>query len=333
MKFIDEVEVIVRSGAGGNGCVGWRREKYVPRGGPDGGNGGSGGNIVFLADENFNTLMHFRGKKVFEAESGIKGAGSQMDGATGAHLILRVPVGTLVYHRETGDLICDLSEHGQEFIAAEGGRGGMGNAFFQTSTNRAPHYAQKGEPGVELPLRLELKLLADIALIGLPNAGKSTLISTISAARPKIADYPFTTLEPNLGVAEVDEKTIVVADIPGLIEGASEGKGLGIAFLKHIERTSALVHLIDCSMFIEEFEVMEAYTTIREELEKYDTDLLNKKEIICLTKIDAMTEEEIEKFRSFMEQQLDKKVLPISSVSGRNIDLLKRLMLATKEEA
>jgi GTP-binding protein len=180
---------------------------------------------------------------------------------------------------------------------------------------------------------LELKLLADIALIGLPNAGKSTLISTISAARPKIADYPFTTLEPNLGVAEVDEKTIVVADIPGLIEGASEGKGLGIAFLKHIERTSALVHLIDCSMFIEEFEVMEAYTTIREELEKYDTDLLNKKEIICLTKIDAMTEEEIEKFRSFMEQQLDKKVLPISSVSGRNIDLLKRLMLATKEEA
>jgi GTP-binding protein len=332
MKFIDEVDIRVKSGDGGNGCVGWRREKFVPRGGPDGGNGGSGGNVVFIADENFNTLMHFRGRKLFEAENGEKGAGSQMDGAAGADLILRVPVGTLVYNKETDELICDLSEHGQEFIAAEGGRGGLGNAFFQTSTNRSPHYAQKGEPGQELSLRLELKLLADIALIGLPNAGKSTLISSISAARPKIADYPFTTLEPNLGVVEVDGKTLVVADIPGLIEGASEGKGLGISFLKHIERTSALVHLIDCSMFIEEYEVMEAYTTIREELQKYDEELMSKKEIICLTKIDAMTEDEINRFQSFMQEQLDKKVLPISSVSGRNIDLLKRLMLATKEE-
>jgi GTPase len=332
MKFIDEVSVIVKSGTGGNGCVGWRREKYVPRGGPDGGNGGNGGNVTFLADENLNTLMHFRGRKVFEADHGEKGTGSCMHGANAENLILRVPVGTLVYHQETGDLICDLSEHGQEYIAAQGGRGGMGNAFFQTSTNRAPHYAQKGEEGQEFPLRLELKLLADIALIGQPNAGKSTLISSISAARPKIADYPFTTLEPNLGVVEVDGKTLVVADIPGLIEGASEGKGLGIAFLKHIERTSALVHLIDCSMFLEEYEVMEAYTTIREELDKYDSEIMNKKEIICLTKIDAMTEEEINKFQSFMETQMDKRVLPISSVSGRNIDLLKRLMLATKDE-
>lgn len=331
MRFIDEVEITAVSGDGGPGCVGWRREKYVPRGGPDGGNGGQGGSVIFIADENFNTLMHFRGQKVFRGDNGGKGTGSQMDGANGANCVLRVPVGTLIYNCETGALLADLSVHGQEYLAAEGGRGGLGNAFFQTSTNRAPYYAQKGEPGVEIPMRLELKLLADIALIGLPNAGKSTMISAISNSRPKVADYPFTTLEPNLGVVQVGDKTIVVADIPGLIEGAAEGKGLGIAFLKHIERTSALVHLIDCSLFIDEYEVMEAYSTIRDELEKYDPKLLEKKEIVCLTKIDAMTEEEIEKFRSFMEENLDRKVLPVSAVSGRNIDVLKQLMLKTKE--
>lgn len=331
MKFIDEVEIEVVSGDGGNGCVGWRREKYVPRGGPDGGNGGRGGHIIFVADENLNTLMHFRGLKVFRADSGGKGMGSKMDGASGEDLRLRVPVGTLLYHRDDGNLMCDLSEHGQEFMMAEGGRGGLGNAWFQTSTNQAPHYAQKGEPGQQLPLRLELKLLADIALVGLPNAGKSTLISAISAARPKIADYPFTTLEPNLGVVKVDgDQTLVVADIPGLIEGAAEGKGLGIAFLKHIERTSALVHLIDCSLFIEEYEVMEAYSTIRDELGKFDQGMLEKPEIVCLTKIDAMTEEEILKFQSTMEANLDRRVLPVSAVSGRNVEILKRLMLATK---
>ena len=275
--------------------------------------------------------MHFRGQKVFRGEDGVKGAGSQMDGAAGQNCLLRVPVGTLIYHRENGALLADLSVHGQEYLAAEGGRGGLGNAFFQTSTNRAPYFAQKGEPGVEIPMRLELKLLADIALVGLPNAGKSTMISAISNSRPKIADYAFTTLEPNLGVVQVDDRTFVVADIPGLIEGAAEGKGLGIAFLKHIERTSALVHLIDCSLFIDEYEVMEAYSTIRDELGKYDAKLLEKREIVCLTKIDAMTEEEIEKFRSFMEENLDRKVLPVSAVSGRNVDLLKRLMLKTKE--
>lgn len=331
MKFIDEVEIELGSGDGGNGCVGWRREKYVPRGGPDGGNGGRGGHITMIADENFNTLIHFRGRKVFKATNGVKGLGSNLDGAAGEDLVLRVPVGTLVFDKNNGELLCDLSEHGQEYVAAEGGRGGLGNAHFQTSTNQAPYYAQKGEPGTHIQVRLELKLLADIALIGQPNAGKSTLISTISNSRPKIADYPFTTLEPNLGVVQVDgDKTLVVADIPGLIEGAAEGKGLGINFLKHIERTSALVHLIDCSMFLEEYEVMEAYSVIREELGKFDEGLLNKKEIVCLTKIDAMTEEEIEKFRSFMETNLDRRVLPISSVSGRNIDVLKRVMLSTK---
>ena len=331
MKFIDEVDIEVISGEGGKGFVGYRREKYVPMGGPDGGNGGHGGSIYFLGDEGLNTLLHFRGPKTFQAEAGGNGAGSNMTGANGIDLILKVPIGTLIYHKETNVLLCDITEHGQMYEALKGGRGGFGNAHFKSSTHQTPRFAQNGEVGSTVPVHLELKLLADIALIGLPNAGKSTLISAISAARPKIADYPFTTLEPSLGVVELGDKTLVVTDIPGLIEGAAEGKGLGIKFLKHIERTSALVHLIDCSMFLEEFEAIEAYMTIREELEKFNPELLNKKEIVCFTKIDAMTEEEIEKFRSSMEEQLDRKVLPISGVSGRNVDLLKQLMLKTKE--
>lgn len=331
MKFIDEVDIEVISGDGGKGFVGYRREKYVPLGGPDGGDGGKGGDIVFEGDEGLNTLMHFRGLKTFRAEAGENGAGSNMTGAEGNDLILKVPVGTLITNRETGNLLCDITEHGQRFIIAKGGRGGLGNSAFKTSVRQTPNFAQNGEAGTGVQVHLEIKLLADIALIGLPNAGKSTLISAISAARPKIADYPFTTLEPNLGVVQLGEKSIVVTDIPGLIEGAAEGKGLGHKFLKHIERTSALVHLIDCSMFLEVFEAIEAYATVRMELEKYNPELLNKKEIVCLTKIDAMTEEEIEKFRSHMEEQLDRRVLPISAVSGRNIDLLKHLMLKTKE--
>lgn len=331
MKFIDEVDIEVISGDGGKGFVGYRREKYVPMGGPDGGDGGLGGNIVFEGDEGLNTLMHFRGLKTFKAEAGGNGGGSNMTGADGNDLILKVPVGTLLTDKDTGNLLADITEHGQRYVAAEGGRGGKGNSHFRTSVHQTPNFAQNGEPGTAVNIHLEIKLLADIALIGLPNAGKSTLISAISAARPKIADYPFTTLEPNLGVVQLGDKSIVVTDIPGLIEGAAEGKGLGVKFLKHIERTSALVHLVDCSMFLEEFEAIEAYATVRMELEKFNPELLNKKEIVCLTKIDAMTEEEIEKFRSHMEEQLDRKVLPISGVSGRNIDLLKQLMLKTKE--
>ena len=331
MKFIDEVDIEIISGDGGKGFVGYRREKYVPLGGPDGGDGGKGGDIVFLGDEGLNTLHHFRGLKTFRAPAGGNGAGSNMQGADGDPLVMKVPVGTLIYDKETGNLLCDITHHGQEYLASQGGLGGHGNAYFKTSVHQTPRFAQNGQPGTPVRIHLELKLLADIALIGLPNAGKSTLISAISAARPKIADYPFTTLEPNLGVVELGDKTLVVTDIPGLIEGAAEGKGLGIKFLKHIERTSALVHLVDCSMFLEEFEAIEAYMTIREELEKFNPELLNKKEIVCLTKIDAMTEEEIEKFRSSMEEQLDRKVLPISGVSGRNIELLKQLMLRTKE--
>jgi GTPase len=331
MKFIDEVDIEIYSGDGGKGYVGYRKEKYVPLGGPDGGDGGQGGQVYFIGDEGLNTLMHFRGLKTFRASEGGNGAGSNMTGATGEDMVLKVPVGTLIYSRDTGNLLCDITEHGKKYLAAEGGQGGRGNAHFKTATHQTPRFAQNGQPGIHIPLHLELKLLADIALIGLPNAGKSTLISAISAAKPKVADYPFTTLEPNLGVVQLGEKTLVVTDVPGLIEGAAEGKGLGIKFLKHIERTSALIHLIDCSMFLEEFEAIDAYVTIREELGKFNPELLNKKEIVCLTKIDAMTEDEIEKFRSVMEEQLDRKVLPISGVSGRNIDLLKQLMLKTKE--
>ena len=327
MKFIDEVKITISSGNGGHGCVGFRREKFVPFGGPDGGNGGDGGNVYFQCDEGINTLAKFRGRKVFKAESGEPGAGSQRNGKFGEDLIIPVPVGTIIRNAETNDVLADLSEKGQKVLIAEGGQGGLGNMNFKSSTNQAPKYAQEGKPGITLELELELKLLADLALIGLPNAGKSTCISTISAAKPKIADYPFTTLTPNLGVVEIDENnSFVVADIPGLIEDAADGKGLGIRFLKHIERTKAFVHLIDISWCLDEFEAFEQYVVIRSELEKYDPKLLNKKEIVCLTKIDAMTEEEIEKYKVFFEEQLDRKVLPISAVSGYNINPLKHLM-------
>ncbi|MBG60376.1 MAG: GTPase ObgE [Halobacteriovoraceae bacterium] len=330
MKFIDEVKIEVSSGKGGNGVVHFRREKFVPFGGPDGGNGGRGGNVYIVGDENINTLMNYRGRKQYNAPDGENGKGSQMDGATGEDLYLKVPVGTLIFHQETEELLFDIVEHEQKELIAQGGRGGLGNAFFKSATNQAPRFAQEGEEGVHLPLKLELKLIADIALIGLPNAGKSTLISSISAAKPKIADYPFTTLTPNLGVVKVDDDSLVVADIPGLIEQASEGKGLGIQFLKHIERTSSLVHLVDCSMLLDPYEALDDYATVKNELLKYKEELGHKPEIVCLTKIDAMTEEEISKFQKTMEETLDKKVLPISSVSGRNLDLLKRLMLKTK---
>lgn len=332
MKFIDEVYIEVRSGNGGNGVVSFRREKYVPYGGPDGGNGGRGGNVYVEGDENINTLVHYRGRKHYEAQDGENGRGSQMDGSTGEDLVLKVPVGTLIFNENEDHLLFDIVEHGQREILAHGGRGGLGNAFFKSSTNQAPRHAQEGEEGEKFVLKMELKLIADIALIGLPNAGKSTLISSISAAKPKIADYPFTTLTPNLGVVKVDEDSLVVADIPGLIEKASEGKGLGIQFLKHIERTSALVHLVDCSMLLEPYEAIDDYSTVKNELISFKPDLANKPEIVCLTKIDAMTEEEISRFQQEMEKTLDKKVLPISSVSGRNLDLLKRLMLKTKEK-
>ena len=331
MKFIDEVSIIVASGHGGPGATSFRREKYIPFGGPDGGDGGTGGSVIFIADEGVNTLLHFRGRKIYEAKDGEKGMGRQMNGAAGEDVILKVPVGTIVKNAETGETLADLKVNGEIVTLLEGGRGGLGNMSFKSSTNQAPEYHQPGLEGARLAINLELKLLANIGLVGLPNAGKSTLISSISAAKPKIADYPFTTLEPNLGVVALGEKTLVVADVPGLIEDASEGKGLGIKFLKHIERTSALVHLVDISMVMDEFEAFENDVTVKNELTKYNEDIGNKKEIICLTKIDALSDEEIDKIKVYFETELDKKVLPISAVSGRNIDVLKALMFQVNE--
>lgn len=331
MKFIDEVNIIISSGKGGDGVATFRREKHVPLGGPDGGNGGNGGSVIFLADENLNTLIHFRGKKSYCAPDGENGRGGNMHGANGEDLVIKVPVGTLIKNPE-GDILADLTTHGQEALMAEGGQGGLGNTNFKTSTNQAPRHRQEGKAGTEIAIHLELKLLADLALIGMPNAGKSTLISVISSAKPKIADYPFTTLEPNLGVVKIDdEKSFVVADIPGLVEDASEGKGLGIKFLKHIERTKAFVHLIDISWCLDEYEAWESYATVRNELLKYKKNLENKKEIICLTKIDSLSEEEILKFQKYFEYNLDKKVLPISAVSKKNIDILINLMVSAIE--
>jgi len=331
MRFIDEVKINIQSGSGGNGCCSFRREKYTPLGGPDGGDGGDGGSVYFQADEGINTLVKFRGKKNYFAEDGLAGAGRHKHGSYGEDLIVKVPVGTIIRNQQTGDILADLTHHDQKTLMAKGGRGGLGNMNFKGPINQAPRRITPGKEGQYLELELELKLLADLALIGLPNAGKSTLISSISAAKPKVADYPFTTLEPNLGVISMGESSFVVADIPGLIENASEGKGLGIKFLKHIERTSSFVHLVDVSWCLEPFEAYESYMTVREELRKYNEDLLNKKEIICLTKIDAMTKDEIEKHISYFEEQLDKKVLPLSSVSGENIEVLKSLMLKSIE--
>lgn len=333
MRFIDEVKIQIQSGRGGDGCIGFRREKYVPRGGPDGGDGGRGGDVYFQADEGVNTLVHFRGQKVFKAENGENGAGSQRNGKYGEDLVILVPVGTTVRNLASHQIIVDLTEHGQKELVLQGGEGGLGNMHFKSSTNQVPRRALPGGEAQTMDVELELRLLADIALIGMPNAGKSTLISSISKARPKVADYPFTTLEPNLGVVSLGEKSFVVADIPGLVEQASEGRGLGIRFLKHIERTSAFVHLVDVSWCLEgeEFEALENYVTIRQEMERYNPMLLAKKEIIALTKIDAMSEEEIERLQKFFEEQLDKKVLPISGVSGRNLDKLTSLMLKAVE--
>ena len=333
MRFIDEVVITVISGNGGTGCSSFRREKFYPLGGPDGGDGGDGGSVFVQAEHGLNTLVDFRSKRIFRADHGGNGRNKQMHGLYAEDLVLRVPTGTIVRNVETGEIIADLTEDLQKVLIAEGGRGGIGNIHYKTSVNQAPKNFTPGKPGEEVELEFELKLIADIALIGLPNAGKSTMISAISAARPKIADYPFTTLEPNLGVVSMGENTsFVVADIPGLIEDASEGKGLGIKFLKHIERTKAFVHLVDVSWCLDEFEAFEQYVTIREELRKYNDDLLNKKELVCLTKIDAMTEEEVEKYVNFFEKQIDRKVLPVSTVSGKNVGLLKSLMLKTFED-
>jgi GTP-binding protein len=290
--FIDRAKIKVQGGHGGNGVLAFRREKFVPRGGPSGGDGGRGGDVWIEADESLNTLLHLRYNPLHLAPRGRHGEGSNCTGHEGADITVRVPVGTQIFDAANGDLIHDFTEHGQRWLVARGGRGGFGNAHFATSTNRAPRYHQDGSPGEEFELQLELKLLADVGLVGYPNAGKSTLISTISAAKPKIADYPFTTLEPHLGVVDLgDFNTFVVADIPGLIEGAHEGAGLGDRFLRHIERTRLLLHLVDVSSASGRDPVSD-YETINRELAAYDARLASAPQIVVATKIDALDEPE-----------------------------------------
>lgn len=300
--FIDRTKIRVAGGHGGNGVTAFRREKFVPRGGPSGGDGGRGGDVWMQADESLNTLLHLRYNPEHIAERGRHGEGSNRSGREGNDTVVRVPVGTQVYDAETKELLYDFTRSGERWMAARGGRGGFGNSHFATSTNRAPRYHQEGSPGEELELQLELKLLADVGLVGFPNAGKSTLISTISAARPKIADYPFTTLEPHLGVVDLGEyRTLVVADIPGLIEGAHQGAGLGDRFLRHVERTKLLLHLVDVSS-LSGRDTVSDYETINRELRAYDERLAERPQIVVATKIDALDEpERLEKLRAQAE--------------------------------
>lgn len=313
--FIDRVKIRVTAGHGGDGVTAFRREKFVARGGPSGGDGGRGGDVWLEADENLNTLLHLRFNPEHKAERGKHGEGSRKFGKDGEDIIIKVPIGTEVFDAETNDLLIDFTEHEQKFLAAKGGRGGFGNTHFKSSTNQAPRYHQDGGEGEYHELQLELKLIADVGLLGFPNAGKSTLISVISAAKPKIADYPFTTLEPNLGVVSVsDFKTFVVADIPGLIEGASEGAGLGDRFLRHVERTKLLLHLVDVSS-ISGRDPVEDYNTINNELKNYDIDLSDRPQIVVATKIDALDDEErLEKLRAKAKED-GREFLKISAVT------------------
>jgi GTP-binding protein len=330
--FIDRAKIHVQGGDGGNGVTAFRREKFVPRGGPSGGDGGRGGDVVLVADASLNTLLHLRYNPSHIAQRGLHGEGSNRSGRNGEDLIVRVPVGTQIFDATTGDLLHDLSHDGDRWLAARGGRGGFGNAHFTTSTNRAPRYHQNGSKGEELDLQLELKLLADVGLVGFPNAGKSTFISTVSAARPKIADYPFTTLEPHLGVVDLgDFRTFVIADIPGLIEGAHTGAGLGDRFLRHIERTKLLLHLVDVSSSSGRDAVSD-YETVNRELASYNQDLATRPQFVVATKIDALDEpERLESLRQKAAAE-NRPFFAISSATGAGVRELVNGVAAKLEE-
>jgi GTP-binding protein len=319
MKFIDEARIDVIAGSGGNGSASFRREKFIPMGGPDGGDGGKGGSIWAEADRNINTLVEYRFIRTYRAKSGENGRGADCYGKGGDDLTLRVPVGTVITEDESGALIADLAVDGQRALVAKGGKGGLGNLHFKTSTNRAPRQTTSGEPGEEMRLHMELKVLADVGLLGMPNAGKSTLIRAISAAKPKVADYPFTTLAPNLGVVRVDsERSFVVADIPGLIEGAAEGAGLGHQFLRHLARTNLLLHLVDLAPFDPETDPVKDARAIVEELRKYDEALHAKPRWLVLNKTDLIAEEErAERVAAFIREfGWEGPVFAISAING-----------------
>jgi GTP-binding protein len=328
--FVDHAKIHVKAGDGGNGCMAFRREKYVPRGGPSGGDGGHGGNLYFRSTDHLNTLTPFRYKQHFKAGRGQHGSGKNRHGKDGEDLVIEVPVGTQVYDEANNELLFDLDQEGQVECGAKGGRGGRGNARFATSTNQAPRKFEHGQPGEEATLILELKVLADVGIVGYPNAGKSTLISVISAAKPKIADYPFTTLAPNLGVVTYGEySSFVIADIPGLIEGAHQGSGLGYQFLRHVERTRLLVHLVDVSDSGES-DPVHSVETIMREMALYDAGLENKPEIITASKLDVANSDKLESLRSYCQ----KRALPfqsISAVSGEGIPELKNAIVKQLE--
>ena len=330
--FIDRAKIRVQGGNGGNGVTAFRREKFVPRGGPSGGDGGRGGDVWIQADSSLNTLLHLRYNPLHIAGRGLHGEGSNRSGKEGDDAVVRVPVGTQLFDPVTNELFCDLEDDGARWLAARGGRGGFGNAHFATSTNRAPRYHQEGTPGEEFELQLELKLLADVGLVGFPNAGKSTFISTVSAAHPKIADYPFTTLEPHLGVVDMgDFRTFVIADIPGLIEGAHEGHGLGDRFLRHIERTKLLLHLVDVSSASGRDAVSD-YEVIKRELEAYDPRLAERTQFVVATKIDALDEPaRLESLRE-RAQQDGRPFFAISAVAGTGVRELLRAVARELDE-
>ena len=332
MRFIDQAKVYVKAGNGGRGCVSFRREKFIPRGGPNGGDGGRGGHIIFIADTNVNTLLDIKLKQHYRAEKGDHGKGKDMHGRNGKNLVIRVPMGTMVKEAETGEMLVDLTKKEQRFIVAEGGRGGLGNCHFKSATRQAPRFAQPGEPGDEKDLVLELKLLADVGLLGLPNAGKSTLISALSSARPKIADYPFTTLAPILGVVTYGNYgSFVIADIPGLIEGAHKGTGLGFQFLRHVERTSILLHLVDISEMAEG-DPVENFTKINNELNLYNSDLMKKLQIVAATKLDIKGDgKRLDRLAQYCKDK-SYDFYPVCSVTGDGLkELTSHLAKKVKE--
>jgi GTPase len=329
MRFLDEAKVSIRSGDGGNGCVSFRREKFIEFGGPNGGDGGRGGDVVAEAVEGLNTLIDYRYQQHFFARNGGAGMGKDRHGANGADAVLKVPVGTQIYEEDGETLIADLTGPGQRAVLLRGGNGGFGNAHFKSSTNRAPRRANPGQPGEEQTIRLRLKLIADAGIIGLPNAGKSTFLAAVSAARPKIADYPFTTLAPQLGVVATDTREFVLADIPGLIEGAHAGTGLGDRFLGHVERCRVLLHLVDGTGP----HAGEAYKTVRGELSAYGHGLAEKPEIVALNKADAMTAAEIKKQAGRLQRAAKNPVLVVSAVSGQGVaDVLRTLLRVIEQD-
>lgn len=323
MKFLDQAKIYLEAGDGGNGCLSFRHEKYIEFGGPNGGDGGNGGSIIFKAVRNLNTLIDFRYQQHFRAEKGRGGEGSERTGRSGKDLIIKVPVGTEILAEDKETVLADMVVDGEEVLIAKGGHGGFGNAHYKTSTNQAPERADPGTPGEKLAVWLRLKLIADIGLVGFPNAGKSTLLSVLTAARPKIANYPFTTLHPNLGVFYVYDREYVIADLPGLIEGASEGVGLGHRFLGHAERCRVILHLIDGTTE----DVVESYKTIESELKNYGEKLLKKPEIVVLNKIDSLSEEEVKEKVKLLKKASKKEVIAISGVAKLGLEDLKKAIV------